>query len=129
MVSSSAAVDHAIMAADAAKTVRVDKDKLRRTCAELERQVERLIELYQVGSIPMASITQRVNDLTAQKAALESQLNAPDEIPAKELFLAAVEDYRKGFADGDTDRKRALLSGLLERVTIDGQSIQLHWRL
>ena len=94
-----------------------------------ERQVERLIELYQVGSIPMSSITQRVKDLTAQKAALESQLNAPDEIPAKELFLAAVEDYRKGFADGDTDRKRALLSGLLERVTIDGQSIQLHWRL
>lgn len=129
MVSSSAAVDHAIMAADAAKTVRVDKDKLRRTCGELERQIERLIELYQVGSIPMSSITQRVNDLTAQKATLESQLNAPDEIPAKDLFLAAVEDYRQGFADGDTDRKRALLAGLLERVTIDGQSIQLHWRL
>ena len=129
MVSSSAAVDHAIMAADAAKTVHIDKDKLRRTCAELERQIERLIELYQVGSIPMASITQRVNDLTAQKAALESQLNAPDEVPAKDLFLAAVEDYRQGFAGGDTDRKRALLAGLLDRVTIDGQSIHLHWRL
>ena len=77
----------------------------------------------------MASITQRINDLSSQKAALESQLNASDEIPAKELFLAAVEDYRQGFADGDTDQKRALLAGLLDRITIDGQSIQLHWRL
>ena len=77
----------------------------------------------------MASITQRVNDLSAQKAALESQLNAPDEVPAKDLFLAAVEDYRQGFADGDTDRKRALLAGLIERISIDGQSIQIHWRL
>lgn len=129
LVSNSVAVDHVIQAADTARTIHVDKEKLRRTCAELDRQIGRLIELYQVGSIPLDSITQRVNDLSAEKATLESQLNAPDEVPTKELFLAAVEDYRQGFADGDMDRKRALLSGLLERVTIDGQSIQLHWRL
>ena len=129
LVSNSVAVDHVIQVADTARTIHVAKEKLRRTCAELDRQIGRLIELYQVGSIPLDSITQRVNDLSAEKATLESQLNAPDEVPTKELFLAAVEDYRQGFADGDMDRKRALLSGLLERVTIDGQSIQLHWRL
>ena len=129
MVSNAAAVDHVIQEADTARTIHVDKEKLRRTCADIDRQIERLIELYQFGSIPMASITQRINDLSSQKAALESQLNASDEIPAKELFLAAVEDYRQGFADGDTDQKRALLAGLLDRITIDGQSIQLHWRL
>ena len=129
LVSNPAAIDTLLQEADAANTVRIDKDKLRRECADLDRQVERLIELYQIGTIPMESVTRRVNELTAQKSTLEEQISAPDEVPARDLFLSALDSYREGFTRGDTDKRRALLSGLIERVTIDGQSVQVHWRL
>ena len=77
----------------------------------------------------MASVAQRVNDLSAQKSALEAQLDIPDETPTGGPYTAALEDYRRGFEGGDTDRRRALLAGLLERVIIDGQTIRLYWRI
>lgn len=129
LLSNPRTVEQIMERAGAARTEPVDKEALRTACRELDRQMERLIELYQVGSIPMASITQRVQDLTAQKTALEQQLHAAEQIPAPTLFRSAVEDYRLGFQNGDMDRRRALLSALLRRIVIHGQILQLEWRI
>ena len=77
----------------------------------------------------MSTLTEKVNTLSAEKKALQEQLDAPDEVPARELFQMAVSDYSTGFSDGDIAQKRALLSRLVERVTIEGQSVEVHWRL
>ena len=129
LISNPSAMDRLIKASNTPKAVHLDKDQLRRTCADLERQIDRLLGLYQIGSIPIASVAQRVNDLSAQKSALEAQLDIPDETPTGGPYTAALEDYRRGFEGGDTDRRRALLAGLLERVIIDGQTIRLYWRI
>lgn len=129
LLSNPRTVEQIMERAGAARTEPADKEGLRTACRELDRQMERLIELYQVGSIPMASITQRVQELTAQKTALEQQLHAADQIPAPALFRSAVEDYRLGFQNGDIDRRRALLSALLRRIVIHGQMLQLEWRI
>lgn len=115
--------------ADQQKTVRIDKEKLARRIAAIDGQIERLIDLYQVSAIPMEALTQKVNDLSKEKAELSQKMDAPDELPSTELFLSALEDYRSGFATADLDRKRLLLAGMIERVFIDGKSVNIKWRV
>lgn len=130
LLSSPAALEEALSAAAQEKKVKTDKAKLRRRCSEIDKQIEKLIELYQVSSIPMQTVTSHVNQLSAEKMTLESQINAPDELPATDLFLQAVENYRSGFqTTEDVDKKRALISALIERITIVHQTVEVHWRI
>ena len=129
LISNRSALDSVLTAADAEKTVRVDKEKLSRRIVEIDVQIEKLIDLYQLGSISMSVITERVNALSVEKNELTTRLSAPDEVPAKDLFLSAVEAYKSGFSGADLDGKRNLLRSLIERVTVAGQSVEVHWRL
>lgn len=108
--------------------VKIDKEKLRRRCEEIDVQIKKLIELYQVSTIPISVVTDQVSKLSAEKETLEKQMEAPEEIPSVELFLQALEDYRDSFSTGDTDKKRMLLSALIRQITIVHQSVEVHWR-
>lgn len=129
IVSNKGALDSILKQATSERTIKVDKSKLQKRISEIDVQIERLIELYQFNAIPMESLTRKVNDLSSEKNTLLQQVSAPDEVPARDFFLSAVEDYRSGFATGDTDTKRILMAGLIKRVTIDGQSVHLKWRI
>lgn len=129
LVNSPTALDTVMRAAETSRTVKVDKAKLRRRVSEIDKQVDRLIELYQFSAIPMETLTERVNALDVEKRSLAEQINAPDEVPMKMLFLSALEDFRTGFSDGDIDARRAMLSSLISRVTIEGQAVSVSWRL
>ena len=124
-----AAIDDVLKSAEEEKTVKVDKRKLQKRVDDIDRQMDRLIELYQVSAIPMSTLTRRVNEMDAEKQALIKQLNAPDEVPATTLFLSALDDFRRGFSDGDIDAKRAMLASLISRVTIDGQGVSVTWNI
>ena len=129
LVNNPTALDTVMRAAETSRTVKVDKAKLRRRVSEIDKQVDRLIELYQFSAIPMETLTERVNALDVEKRSLAEQINAPDEVPMKTLFLSALEDFRTGFSDGDIDARRAMLSSLISRVTIEGQAVSVSWRL
>ena len=109
--------------------VKVNRPALQKRIAEIDGQIGKLIDLYQVGSIPMETITQRINTISEERAQLQEQLDMPDLIPSVERFLAAIEDYKAGFDTGDTDNRRMFTSSLVERIMIDGQSVNICWRL
>lgn len=115
--------------ADAEKRVQVDKTAIRKRISEIERQISKLIDLYQLGTIPMETITARVQGLSEEKAHHQEKLEASEAVPARELFLEALEGYKTRFSSGDTDQKRLLLAALIERVIIKGQSVKVVWRL
>lgn len=122
-------LDAAIKSAETEKTVNVDKSKLKRRVSEIEKQVDRLIELYQFSAIPMDTLTKKVNELEEEKRTLVKKINAPDDIPAKIAFFSALDDFKAGFSEWDTDARRASLSNIISRVTIDGQSVSVSWRI
>lgn len=129
LISSQSAIERVLQTAEQEKTVHIDKSRVRRRIQEIDGQIEKLIDLYQISAIPMHTLTERVNALTAEKNVLLEQINEPDEIPARDLWVSAISNYRNGFRDGDLDKRRMLLSGLIERITIDGQSVSVSWRV
>lgn len=109
--------------------VKVDRPALQKRITEIDNQIAKLVDLYQVGSIPMETITQRINNISAERIQLQEQLNLPDLKPSVERFLQAVEDYKNGYDTGDTDNRRMFTASLVERIIIDGQSVDIRWRL
>lgn len=109
--------------------VKIDRPALQKRISEIDRQIGKLVDLYQIGSIPMETITQRINALSAERGQLQEQLNTADITPAIERFLQALDDYKSGFDTGDTDNQRMFTASLVERIVIDGQSVDIQWRL
>lgn len=109
--------------------VKIDRPALQKRISEIDGQIAKLIDLYQVGSIPMDTITQRISSITTERNQLQEQLNTPDLAPAVDRFMQAIDDYKDGYDTGDIDNQRMFTASLVERILIDGQSIDIRWRL
>lgn len=106
-----------------------DLDAVHKRLAEIDKQESKLLDLYQIGSIPFESITSRLNDLSSEKKVLQQELQKENDMSSGEKFLEAVHAYKDGFQSGDTDTRRLLLSSIVERITIDGKFVKVHWRI
>lgn len=129
LVTDPKALDAVIADAYPKQQEQVDCTAVKQRLAEIEAQTKKLLDLYQIGTIPIETISQRIGALSTERAELERSLTHQDTSTSIDRFLAAVEGYRTGFQDGDTTERRMLLSSLIERVTIDGQSVTIQWRL
>lgn len=118
-----------VMASSQEKTETVDKSRMKKRIAEIDAQITKLLDLYQIGGIPIEKITERINSISSEKEILEKQLIKPEENASTDKFLEAAEAYKGGFENGDTDEKRAFLSSLIERISIDGKNVSIHWRI
>lgn len=129
LVNNSQLLDSVLEQPESEKTVKIDKDKLKSRISAIDSQIGKLIELYQISGIPMEAVADRVRNLSEEKKALSTQLEQPEEVPSKVLFLSALKDYQAGYDTGDTDQKRLLLSSLIRRVMINGKYVKIEWRL
>lgn len=96
--------------------------------AEIEKQISKLIDLYQIGSIPIETISGKIDTLTAEKATLlrESQktcktVTAAEMQAFKDTFVSLID------AD-DLMEKRAALANIVERVIINGDNVDIFLR-
>lgn len=129
MISQPDLLEIVIQAAADKHEVKINRPAIQKRIAEIDGQISKLVDLYQVGSIPMETITKRINAISLERTQLQEQLDMPDLKPAVERFLQAIEDYKNGFDTGDIDNRRIFIASLVERVIIDGQSVDIRWRL
>lgn len=98
--------------------------------AEIDKQVARLLDLYQLGTIPTDQLADRVEGLNAEKAGLIDQLDDDDEhIPA--LSILEAEHLLKGANDiltnGSLEDRRTLVHSLIDHIDMVGEDIVIHW--
>lgn len=116
---------------DSKKTnkIEVDRSRVNKRISEIDKQIGKLIELYQVSSIPMASISEKVEALSHEKSSLSQQLENSNVISQSDLFEDALSDYVDGFKESKIEQQRLMISRLIEKILIDGKSIKIQWRL
>jgi site-specific DNA recombinase len=122
-------LDNVLKDTNCEKLVRIDKSKLKKHLAELDAQIDRLIELYQLSTIPMDILTHKVNELSNEKTAIQREITSQDEVPAEDLFLSALDGYSAGYKKADIDEKRMYLRSLIDHISIDGKVVKITWRL
>lgn len=98
---------------------------------EIEKQISKLMDLYQLGTISFSDISDRIDPLHDERAHLESELSSIlNKEPlitaeqAKELIFTAKEI----FASDSLDDKRTLVNALIRKITIMGNGFKIHWK-
>ena len=107
-----------------------ENEIIEKRIAEVDRQMDRILDLYQLGSMPMDRLSDRLSTLDAEKSRLLEQLvEAVDEGPrvsvsvARDLLVGAVEILDHGsLAD-----RRELVHGLIDKIVIEGEDVVIYW--
>lgn len=99
---------------------------------DISTQLDKIMDLYQLGNIPLDKIAERINTLTNERNALESELeNIKNNIDEnKKKSLTEVNDILKNaktiLESSDLDSKRMLVHSLIDRVEL-GDDIKIYW--
>ena len=107
----------------------VQNTKIEKRIREIDRQISKLMELYQHDDIPPDVLGDSINKLYAEKTALQAytpQAQEPDTIPldlAQELAADAAEVW--DFAD--EAQKRRIMQSLISRIVLTDDNVNIEW--
>lgn len=94
--------------------------------SEIDRQISKLIDLYQVGSIPIETISQKIDALTSEK---ETLLTAAIEDDVHGISVAEKIEFRNRFMEllekGSLQEKRACLANLIDKIIIKDEDVEI----
>ena len=110
---------------------KINQKSIERRISSIDNQIERLIDLYQVGSISMEIITSKIEALRVEKDVLQGQLqqSGQDDNHSIEVFQENIQRFAANFDTSPLETQRLLISSLAERILIDGQRVEIIWRV
>lgn len=106
-------------------------ETLTRRVAAIDTQIEKLIELYQIGSIPVSEITKRVDKLHHEKNSLEKEiLNTEKIVPILSIDEAynIVNNSKSILLGNDLKEKKIIVNSLISKIIIGENDIKIYWK-
>ena len=108
----------------------INTKKINTRIETINKQLCKLIDLYQVGTLPMEILRSKVEGLSQEKNILVEKLNNKEnKTHAIATFIDTLNTFESHFETFELDAKRMLIATLIERIEIDGNDVQIHWRL
>lgn len=103
---------------------------IREHIAELSRQEQRLLDLYQLGTGPIEATAARLAALTAERERLEAQLDALA-APETRLSVEEAKDILATFPDAwetaDAAQRQAIVRTLIDRIEVGADGVKVFW--
>nr|WP_319487613.1 recombinase family protein [uncultured Caproiciproducens sp.] len=98
---------------------------------EVDTQMNRMIGLYQVGSIPMNQIFGRIENLQKEKDALQVQLADQPSGGANDSrrMMDSLNLFEGIFSKGAVEEKRIFVSSIIDSIWVDEDNIRIKWRI
>lgn len=93
---------------------------------EIDKQIGKLIDLYQVSGIPIETIQEKMDALNKEKEALLN-ISKPKNVPVTTLAeMITARDTLLSLSDtGSLDEKRACLTMIVDRIIIDDDNVNI----
>lgn len=118
------------IAASRSKPTPVSKNAdIEKRLREIDKQIGKLMELYQHDDIPPELLGERINKLYNERTALESTL-APvveDEAMPFDLVEALISDAAQVWDFADESQKRRILQSLVSRIVLTDDDVKIEW--
>jgi site-specific DNA recombinase len=114
------------------RSTKDDTKALSDRLAELDRQISRMLDLYQVGTIPIEQISSRLQELQSKRDTVKEKLISVQQGTGngqKEEFIKALKSANDILNSDSLEKKRLLLSTMIESIWIDGESVEISWRI
>ena len=103
---------------------------LQKRIAEIEKQISRVMDLYQLGNSAFDQVKDRIKALADEKDRLVQEIER-DEKKDKPLTVDETMTLLDGalevIANGTLDEKRVLVTALINKIVIDGEDLTIHW--
>lgn len=119
-------------AAEKKEAPRGDADVIRDKVADMDRQIGRMMDLYQDDRIPVDVLSARIDKLHREKLALEEQLSAiappaPKRDFDDDSFSGLLADFATVWQSADQEDRRQIVSTLIRRISLDGDQVNIEW--
>ena len=110
---------------------KMDTQSARRRIDEIDKQISKLVELYQISEIPMSDIKSRTAKLAQEKRILTDALEQAETIGTdrEQSFRDTVARFEKEFDGAPLETKRLLVSSVIESIQLDGKDAKISWRI
>lgn len=102
---------------------------LESAAAEIDKRIEKLMELYSMEGIPVETLSQQINTLYSQKKDLKAQISQK-----QSGFKQTYEDYKEvldkvdyAFESGTIEEQKSIVRSLIKRIDILNQEITITW--
>lgn len=96
---------------------------------EIDKQISKLMELYQMDGIPPEILGDKINKLYNERTTLQESIAADASTAAVpfDLAEAIISDAANVWDFADEDQKRRILQSLINRIVINGSDIDIEW--
>ena len=117
---------------DVKYTAKAKKSSSGRQIERLNKQINKLLDLYSVGGIPIDVLQDKINEINGQKLTLEKEqaaLDAAAKVKAnKKDYVKAISEFDDVLSSGDFVKIRLLLNTLIEKIVLNDDDISIFWR-
>lgn len=102
---------------------------IERRIREIDRQIGKLMELYQQDDIPPELLGEKINRLYGEKTALENSIAPVGETNAMPLDLVAelITNAAEIWDFADENQKRRILQSLISRIVLTDDQVDIEW--
>lgn len=106
-----------------------DTKSIKTEISKINAQINRLLDLYQISDIPIDTIKSKITALTDKKDKLNELLSENSRTDNYEAFQVALNKFEALDDTSGIEERRLLISTLIERITIDEESVNITWRI
>lgn len=103
--------------------------KIEKRIIEIDKQINKLMSLYQKDEIPPEILGDKINILYQEKTALQSTIipvEEPEKVPF-DLIEALISDASQIWDFADEQQKRRIIQSLISKITLTGDDIKIEW--
>jgi len=118
-----------IAASKPAPVVSKESQSVEKRIKEIDRQISKLMGLYQQDEIPTDVLGEQINKLYTEKTALQSTLQPvnPPEAQSFDLVEELLSDAAQIWDFADEAQKRRILQSLISRIVLTDEDIKIEW--
>lgn len=107
----------------------IENIAIEKRITEIDKQINKLMGLYQQDEIPPELLGEQINKLYSEKTALQSSLTLvvePEEQPF-DLVQALIADAAQIWDFADETQKRRIMQSLVSRIILTDDDISIEW--
>ena len=106
-----------------------DNRILTKRLAEIDKQINKLMDLYQLDTIPAEELSKRIEKLYSEKKSIESQMKVAEPEPVKDMQEIAeqLENLEVVWKYASLEEKRNILKVLINKIIIYDERVDIKW--
>ena len=109
-----------------------DLNIVKKSISDIDTQILRLLDLYQLDKMTVEQIADKISKLQESKNLQLKKLDKLNNLSIKKDHYKEFENTVRKFdsvLDSDISERRLLVSSLIEKIIINGSSVEIQWRL